>query len=84
MQKLSHPDWSEAFVYYKQLTSMVDFLNRNARFFGLFSGEVSSRVSFPLEALTLLQVLFTVNLMRRIGFLFTYQTVISTQFLSVN
>ena len=26
---------------------MVDFLNRNARFFGLFSGEVSSRVSFP-------------------------------------
>ena len=39
---------------------MVDFLNRNAPFFGLFSGEVSSRVSFPLEALTLLQVLFTV------------------------
>ena len=63
---------------------MVDFLNRNARFFGLFSGEVSSRVSFPLAALTLLQVLFTVPLMRRIGFLFTYQTVISTQFLSVN
>ena len=26
---------------------MVDFLNRNAPFFGLFSGEVSSRVSFP-------------------------------------
>ena len=43
---------------------MVDFLNRNARFFGLFSGEVSSRVSFPLAALTLLQVLFTVPLMR--------------------
>ena len=39
---------------------MVDFLNRNAPFFGLFSGEVSSRVSFPLAALTLLQVLFTV------------------------
>ena len=39
---------------------MVDFLNRNASFFGLFSGEVSSRVSFPLAALTLLQVLFTV------------------------
>ena len=42
MQKLSHPDWSGAFVYYKQLTSMVDFLNRKACFVGLFSGEVSS------------------------------------------
>ena len=42
MQKLSHPYWSEAFVYYKQLTSMVDFLNRNARFDGLFSGETVS------------------------------------------
>ena len=42
MQKLSHPDWSGAFVHYKQLTSMVDFLNRKARFVGLFSGEVSS------------------------------------------
>ena len=44
MQKLSHPYWSEAFVYYKQLTSMVDFLNRNARFDGLFSGETVSSV----------------------------------------
>ena len=42
MQKLSHPYWSEAFVSYKQLSSMVDFLNSNARFDGLFNGETVS------------------------------------------
>ena len=66
MQKsVPHPYWSKAFVYYEQLTSMVDFFNRNARFVGLFSGEVPpDRVSFPLAALILFQVLRTGSLMK--------------------
>ena len=43
---------------------MVDFLNRNARFFGLLVKFPLGGVSFPLAALTLFQVLFTVPLMR--------------------
>ena len=44
MQKLSHPDWSEAFVYYKQLTRVWLISGIETR---PFSGYLV--VKFPLE-----------------------------------